>query len=220
MSVGKVLIIEFSKFKSKLLQFCDITYNYCVYFWKMKSFLIIIFFIISQKMIAQDTLSIVKGVKANDFINIYSILNEDKTISYTKYSLFSKQVVTEKIITIPNIDFYRKKLYECHPNYKTLNDSSFIEARLLNEINVPETKETQFMVDYLMNNEIEGRVYLEFIIEKDGRINDAYVLRPSIHPYVDYIMILSAKNLMFKPAMLNGKLERVKYILPFNFSFL
>ena len=66
-------------------------------------------------------------------------------------------------------------------------------------------------------NSIQGRVFVEFIIDKDGSVIDAIVIR-SIHELLDAealrIVNLSPK---WAPGYIQGHPVKVKYVFPFNF---
>ena len=65
--------------------------------------------------------------------------------------------------------------------------------------------------------EIQGRVVVAFIVETDGSISDAEVVR-SVDPQLDK-EALRVVNAMPKwtPGLQNGKAVRVKYNLPVTF---
>lgn len=67
------------------------------------------------------------------------------------------------------------------------------------------------------DNDIEGRVTLSFIVEKDGSISNIEELR-SVHPLLteEAKRILSAMP-KWKPGMQDGEAVRVKYIIPVTF---
>ncbi len=64
---------------------------------------------------------------------------------------------------------------------------------------------------------IEGKVYVNFTIEKDGTINKVKVLR-SVHPLLDEEAIRVVESFpKWKPGKQKGKTVRVSYNLPLNF---
>ena len=65
---------------------------------------------------------------------------------------------------------------------------------------------------------IQGRVILNFVIEKDGSITNAKVVK-SVDPLLDQeaLRVVSAMP-HWIPGKKGGKRVRVKYILPMNFS--
>lgn len=65
-----------------------------------------------------------------------------------------------------------------------------------------------------------GKVYVTFVIEKDGSISNAKVLRDPCHNYGFGQEALRVVSLMpkWKPGRQRGNPERVQYNLPINFS--
>jgi TonB family protein len=63
---------------------------------------------------------------------------------------------------------------------------------------------------------IEGRVVLELLIDEDGKVALARVVRP-LHPRLDETALVAAKGLVFSPATLDGKPRSVK--IPYSYVF-
>jgi TonB family protein len=64
---------------------------------------------------------------------------------------------------------------------------------------------------------VEGKVYINFTIEKDGSINEVKVLR-SVHPLLDEEAVRVVESFpKWKPGKQKGKTVRVSYNLPLNF---
>jgi protein TonB len=65
---------------------------------------------------------------------------------------------------------------------------------------------------------IEGRVIAIFVVETDGSISNVEVVRP-VFPSLDAeaVRVLSGMP-KWKPGMQSGKVVRVKYTVPINFS--
>lgn len=63
---------------------------------------------------------------------------------------------------------------------------------------------------------IQGKIYISFIIEKDGSIHEYKILR-GVHPLLDAeaIRVVLAMP-RWKPGKQNGKAVRVRYNLPIN----
>lgn len=86
---------------------------------------------------------------------------------------------------------------------------------------------TQALADYLRDNikypelcrkdSIQGRVIISFVVEKDGSINSAEVVK-SVHEQLDAeaLRVISAMP-RWNPGKQRGKTVRVKYTLPVNF---
>ena len=67
------------------------------------------------------------------------------------------------------------------------------------------------------SNDIQGRVYLKFIVNKDGSLSDITVMK-SVSPGLDKEAVRLAKSFPpFKPGMQQGKPVKVEYILPIIF---
>ena len=86
----------------------------------------------------------------------------------------------------------------------------------------------QALLEYLMENvkypedaekqKIEGRVIAIFVVETDGSISNVEVVKP-VFPSLDAeaVRVLSGMP-KWKPGMQSGKVVRVKYTVPINFS--
>ena len=65
---------------------------------------------------------------------------------------------------------------------------------------------------------ISGRVFLSFVIEKDGSVTDVKVMR-SVDPIVDNEAVRVVKAMpKWKPGTMKGKPVRVSYVLPISFK--
>lgn len=72
--------------------------------------------------------------------------------------------------------------------------------------------------DSLKAKGVQGKVYCEFIIEKDGSITNEKIIR-SQHPAFDPTILNTMRNMpKWNPGMQLGKPVRVKMVLPFNFT--
>ena len=68
-----------------------------------------------------------------------------------------------------------------------------------------------------IRNNISGKVFLSFVIGKDGVVKDIKVLR-RIHPLLDEEAINVVRKMpKWKPGKHNGELVNVSYRLPINF---
>lgn len=70
-------------------------------------------------------------------------------------------------------------------------------------------------------SEIQGTVYLGFVVEKDGSITDLKILRgvpggPGLEK--EALRVVKGLKYKFSPGLMNGKPVRVKYNLPIRFS--
>lgn len=71
---------------------------------------------------------------------------------------------------------------------------------------------------YAVDNNIEGRVVLEFVVNIDGTLTDIKIKR-SVHKSLDNEALRVVKSMpKWKPGKNDGKLVRVKYILPIGFN--
>ena len=70
-----------------------------------------------------------------------------------------------------------------------------------------------------INANVQGRVVVQFIVEKDGRIGEVKVVRGQ-HPALDAEVVRAVKNIpeKFIPGKVNGKIVRCFFALPINFK--
>ena len=69
-----------------------------------------------------------------------------------------------------------------------------------------------------MENGIQGKVYIQFVIEKDGSITDVKVVR-GVDASLDKEAVRVVKAMpKWKPGKQRGKPVRVSYTLPINFQ--
>lgn len=66
-------------------------------------------------------------------------------------------------------------------------------------------------------DEVEGKVYVNFTIEKDGSINEVKIIR-GVHPLLDEEAVRVIESFpKWKPGKHEGKTVRVSYNIPLNF---
>lgn len=65
---------------------------------------------------------------------------------------------------------------------------------------------------------VSGRVYMSFIIEKDGRITDIQVLKAAGHGFDEEAKRVLKFAPQWKPGVQNGRAVRVRYTIPINFT--
>jgi len=71
-----------------------------------------------------------------------------------------------------------------------------------------------------IDNQIQGRVICEFVVNRDGSIVDVVVVGP-VHPSLDKEAVRVIKSMPnWIPGKQRGKAVRVKYILPINFKLM
>ncbi len=68
------------------------------------------------------------------------------------------------------------------------------------------------------NENASGRVYLSFIIEKDGHLSNISIDRAAGHGFDEEAMRVLKMAKAWKPGMQNGQPVRVKYQIPINFQ--
>jgi len=72
--------------------------------------------------------------------------------------------------------------------------------------------------DSARDAEIQGKVYVTFVIDTIGKIDDVSILK-GVHPLLDKEAIRVIKKMpSWKPGTQKGKPVRVKYNLPINFK--
>ena len=88
------------------------------------------------------------------------------------------------------------------------------DTALLNYI----AKHTIYPKDAMMNN-IQGKVVLKLIVQKDGMVNEVEVLKgvdPSLN--AEAVRVVKSLPKFEKPAIKNGKPVAVHYMIPINFA--
>ncbi|RYE10034.1 MAG: energy transducer TonB [Sphingobacteriaceae bacterium] len=65
---------------------------------------------------------------------------------------------------------------------------------------------------------VSGRVYMSFIVEKDGKITDIQVSRAAGHGFDEEAKRVLKMAPTWKPGIQNGKPVRVRYTIPINFT--
>ena len=72
--------------------------------------------------------------------------------------------------------------------------------------------------DSIKEKGVTGKVYCEFVVEKDGTVTNEKIVR-SVHPAFDSTVLNAMRNMpKWNPGMQLGKPVRVKMVLPFNFT--
>ena len=70
--------------------------------------------------------------------------------------------------------------------------------------------------DIALESVIAGRVFVSFIIDKNGKVKDVNIIR-KLDPEIDKEAIRVVGNLPdWKPASINGEIVKVKYIIPIS----
>ncbi len=80
-------------------------------------------------------------------------------------------------------------------------------------------KNVVYPEDALENGD-EGKVYIGFVVNKEGDVEDVKILR-GVTPSIDQAAINSVKQLpKFTPAYQDGKNVKLKYTIPVNFKLM
>ncbi len=115
-------------------------------------------------------------------------------------------------------------------NNITVTDSTYIiDTSLLTAEQMPEfpggqrelmkfiSKQIIYPVDAVENG-IQGKVIVQFVIEKDGSVSNVKVLQ-SVYRSLDAEAIRVVQILPnWSPGIMDGKPVRIKYVLPINFT--
>jgi protein TonB len=65
---------------------------------------------------------------------------------------------------------------------------------------------------------VSGRVYMSFIVEKDGRITDIQVMKAAGYGFDEEAKRVLKLAPQWKPGIQNGRAVRVRYTIPINFT--
>lgn len=66
------------------------------------------------------------------------------------------------------------------------------------------------------SSNISGKVFVEFIVEKDGSLTNAKILRPGWAALDREVLKVIANSPKWKPGLLAGKKVRVRYTMPIH----
>lgn len=196
----------------------------------MKDIVLLFVFILGfQFLSAQDTLSI-EYFKGKKYVKVerkeeanfarYKIFNKDKSVSYIVYSLQDNRILSQEIYDF-GIEYYELKsnIFESLKIDSLVKEESFKQAEYVGG----EEALWKFLrkVDYpqvAVDNDIEGKIYFQFIVEENGSLSN-FVIRRGSHPLLENAVIIVAKNFpKFIPATLNGVPIRSTIIIPFVFK--
>jgi protein TonB len=67
-------------------------------------------------------------------------------------------------------------------------------------------------------NDIEGKVVVEFVIEKDGSVSNIKALKSPHSSLTEEVVRLVKAMPNWNPGTMSGKPVRVKYVLPLSFK--
>ncbi len=99
--------------------------------------------------------------------------------------------------------------FECNPSAKYLDGEKAMYMQLAKQITYP---------DSAKNSNVEGKVYVEFVINPDGKVTRTKVLR-GIGFGCDEVAIKAVKSLKnWSPAKVNGQKVNQRMVLPIRFK--
>lgn len=137
-----------------------------------------------------------EDVEANTVINSSEDLNTPVDIIYTPVNIKTEEPVEEDIFV----------LVENMPEFPGGNGALF--QYLSKNIKYPAIPQEEG---------IQGRVIIQFVVDKDGTITDPVVVR-SVDPYLDKEALRVIKAMpKWKPGLQRNKAVRVKYTVPVAF---
>ena len=191
---------------------------------------------------------ILQQCTAVDFSNMsnnFSFLLTKKRIKMITQSKKAKGVVIKALLTLPL--FALLLFANCKSNGNNTSEKKIVDAPENVETQVAATTVsgddeiygyvdvmpeypggTTAMFDFIQKNVkypesakdkgIEGKVYVQFVVEKDGSISNIEVLR-GVSEDIDAEAVRVVKAMpKWKPGMNEGKPVRVQFTLPFNFK--
>ncbi|MVO09042.1 hypothetical protein GOQ30_07665 [Flavobacterium sp. TP390] len=146
----------------------------------------------------------------NEFITCKFKLYPNADVSKLNAAIFEKE--TDTIKAIKELDIY--------PSFGNFKKNTNKE-KSLNEFNKNITKHIQdnfIYPEYAINNNITGKTFVYFVIEKDGSVEKIIVTQA--HPVLHFTGIdIISKLPKLKPGMIDGEPVRVSYGLPLTFRF-
>lgn len=117
----------------------------------------------------------------------------------------SSPAMAQDVDSITNIE--SKKVFgnpEMQPTFK-----GDINLWLAQNMRYPEEAE---------KNDIEGKVVVEFVIEKDGSVSNIKALKSPHSSLTEEVVRLVKAMPNWNPGTMSGKPVRVKYVLPLSFK--
>ena len=114
-----------------------------------------------------------------------------------------------KTNTLPNIQATKPSEFQ---KITKTNENEIIDYGLIKGKLKPQyTKES-------LENEEEGSVVVEIIVNKNGIIESAKISHSSGHARLDYTAIKTAKNEKLEPQTKQGKPIRTRYLISYTFN--
>lgn len=123
-------------------------------------------------------------------------------------------------ITFTRASFTKQILHrECSNNeYAALSEEIMPVFPGGEEALIKYLKENVVYPKLAYNNKIEGRVEVDFIIERDGSISNVKIRRPLGYGCDEEAMRVIRNMPRWKPGMQDGKPVRVSYMIPLKFT--
>jgi protein TonB len=179
---------------------------------------------------SSSTLSADWGIEESDIIPITRIVEPPKPIVKKKVIVKFELVDNKTKVAPQNFDWLdniEDPVYEPEPEELIEEKTGVIDWAIVQ--NKPEfiggmnalmnfvARNTKYP-QLAKENGIEGTVYVEFVVGKDGRVKDAKIAR-SVDPYLDK-EALRVVNIIpkWKPGSQRGKNVDVRYYFPFKFE--
>ena len=132
-----------------------------------------------------------------------------------KYARVKETVSVHFQLSEQEINAARNKENIGEPIYDTANEMPFFPG---GSSNIQAWIKEHLQITDEINELGVGRVMVEFVVEKDGTISNAKMIR-SMHPAIDKEAIRVIEGMpKWNPGKINGQPVRVKYMLPVNFK--
>ena len=122
-----------------------------------------------------------------------------------------------KDISIDGTSEYSKPLI-IHKEKIVEDDKIFVAVEEMPEIlgGMKSLYSKLYYPDIIRRAEIEGKVIIEFIVDKNGNVVDMKIIQ-SVNDKLDEIALNAVKDLKFTPGKQRGKPVKVKMKIPINF---
>lgn len=118
-------------------------------------------------------------------------------------------------ISLPSIDIGEEETEE--EIFTIVEDYPTFRGKGLEEFQMWVQKRIRYP-DEAMENRIEGRVILTFVVETDGSVSNVEIVR-SVNPLIDEVAKLAvADSPRWQPGMQRGRAVRVRYSIPITFK--
>lgn len=142
--------------------------------------------------------------------NIETVARTTKQIATDVIENMTPQMAEQSLAAVRDTTITPEPIFEVVEKMPEFPGGMKALMKYLDEnINYPEAAKTQ---------KVEGRVFVQFIVDPDGNINDTKILR-GVSPALDAeaIRVISSMP-KWNPGTQRGKNVRVRYTMPVNFS--